>query len=374
MTIQHADPDTTAVAPGLAREHGPFLQLIAQERWFLLLVGLGFAAIGLIYQDAFLARWVGFALAGYSAVANDSIQTIGTFIASNRKRPWWLLWLFIGGIFLVTVTYSWMTHAGDVTYQRLASKGFEQAPTSFGYLQVAAPLVLLILTRARMPVSTTFLLLSCFATTPASVGKILTKSLLGYGVAFAGAFAAWMLVSRLLRRVEAKGEAGAAWAVGQWITSGLLWSVWIMQDAANIAVYLPRQLSLGEFIVFAGVVFLGLGLLFKVGGARVQKVVEEKSSVTDVRSATVVDLIYAVVLYIFKVQSKIPMSTTWVFVGLLAGRELAMCVRRTGDHDWRTTFKLVRKDLLSVSVGLVISVLLALAVNDAFRQGLFGAD
>ena len=28
---------------------------------------------------------VGFALAGYSVIANDSIQTLGTFIASKQK-------------------------------------------------------------------------------------------------------------------------------------------------------------------------------------------------------------------------------------------------------------------------------------------------
>ena len=28
---------------------------------------------------------IGFALAGYSVIANDSIQTLGTFIASKKK-------------------------------------------------------------------------------------------------------------------------------------------------------------------------------------------------------------------------------------------------------------------------------------------------
>ena len=32
---------------------------------------------------------VGFALAGYSVIANDSIQTLGTFIASKQK---WFKW------------------------------------------------------------------------------------------------------------------------------------------------------------------------------------------------------------------------------------------------------------------------------------------
>ena len=37
---------------------------------------------------------VGFALAGYSVIANDSIQTLGTFIASKQK---WFKWYTLAG-------------------------------------------------------------------------------------------------------------------------------------------------------------------------------------------------------------------------------------------------------------------------------------
>ena len=33
-----------------------------------------------------LGMWVGFIFAAYAAIANDSIQTIGTFIASNQDK------------------------------------------------------------------------------------------------------------------------------------------------------------------------------------------------------------------------------------------------------------------------------------------------
>lgn len=330
-----------------------------------MLIGLAFLAVGAVYQDAFLARWLGFALAGYSAVANDSIQTIGTFIASNRQRPWWVLWIFIGGIFSATVLYSWSHYDGDVTYQRLTSKGFAEAPTSFGFLQVAAPLFLMILTRLRMPVSTTFLLLTSFTTSTKGVTSVLAKSLSGYVVAFVCAIVVWSLVSRLLARFEQRGPAHPAWTVFQWLTSGALWSVWIQQDAANIAVYLPRQLAVGEVAVFVGVVVAGLGLLFKLGGDRIQQVVEEKSSVQDVRSATVIDFVYAVILYIFKIQSKVPMSTTWVFIGLLGGRELAMAIRGASGGTVKDAAKLLGRDLLYTTIGLLVSLAIAAAVNPA---------
>ena len=346
--------------------------LVEKERVFLALIATALIATGLVYPHAELARWFGFALAGYSAVANDSVQTLGTFIASNRKQPWWLQWLFMGGIFLATALYSWFAYDGDVSYARLASKGFETTPVAFTYLQVAAPVVLLLLTRAGIPVSTTFLLLSCFATEVSSVVSIATKSFAGYGVAFACAFGVWFVVSKGLRRWEESGPAHPAWTVAQWFTTGLLWMTWLMQDAANVAVYLPRSLSVVELGAFLAVMFFGLGLLFKLGGERVQKVVDEKSRVVDVRAATVVDLVYSLILYVFKTYSTVPMSTTWVFVGLLAGREIAMAIQRTNEGGFRTAFRMAGKDLLYVTIGLIVSMGLAFASNEAFVSDLLG--
>ncbi|MBX3246027.1 MAG: hypothetical protein KF901_02460 [Myxococcales bacterium] len=351
---------------------GTFVTLIREERLFLMLMALGFMAVGIVVEDASIARWLGFALAGYSAVANDSIQTIGTFIASNRNKPWWMLWLFMGGIFVATTLYSWFSYGGDVSHQRLASKGFDQTPMNFTYLQVAAPLVLMMLTRMRMPVSTTFMLLTCFAAQPGDVWGVVSKSLIGYVAAFATAIAVWYAVSNVVHRYEQRGPAHASWRIFQWFTSGTLWAVWLMQDAANIAVFLPRSLSVLELLGYLGVVVVGLAFLFRVGGERVQKVVDEKSRVTDVRSATVIDLVYAIILYFFKEVSNLPMSTTWVFVGLLAGRELAMSLRGVSGHRFRFAARMMGKDLLFVTIGLIVSVLMAAAGNPQFLASLLG--
>lgn len=354
-------PDTAS------RRTPAFFDIVLRERSFLILLTLAFFVAGAVYPYPHLAAWVGFLFASYSAVANDSIQTIGTFIASNRSKRWWILWLFIGGIFIATTAYSWFIYDGDVSYQRLAAKGFDKTPTSFSFLQIAAPLFLLILTRLRMPVSTTFLLLSSFATTPGSIGKVLGKSLTGYVLAFVIALLVWGLVMRLLRAWPRKGKAHPMWRVGQWCTTGFLWSVWLMQDAANIAVYLPRTLSGLEYAAFASIVFGGLGLLFYFGGEKVQQVVDEKSDVVDVRAATIIDLVYAGILYYFKVMSNVPMSTTWVFIGLLAGRELGMSWTRSSARGMKASLGLMAKDLAYVTIGLVISLILAFVVNQSFQ-------
>jgi hypothetical protein len=160
------------------------------------------------------------------------------------------------------------------------------------------------------------------------------------------------------------------WTGFQWVTSGALWAVWIMQDAANIAVYLPRSLSLTQFLAFALYIFLGLGVLFYLRGDKIQKVVTEKSDVRDIRSATIIDFVYAIILYYFKGISNIPMSTTWVFIGLLAGREIAMSLTdaRGKGKPVRKSLKLIGKDAGYALIGLAVSIALAMAINPQIEE------
>lgn len=360
-----------SLAQSLINFRFTFFNLIHSERHFLLLIALLFFIAGAAYPYPGVAMWIGFMLAGYSAIANDSIQTVGTFISSNQKKPWWVLWLFIGLIFVATTSYSWVVFDGDVSFQRLTAKGFEKAPQSFNFLQLAAPVFLLILTRMRMPVSTTFLLLSCFSADVAGIEKMLFKSVSGYGVAFIGAYLVWLALTRT-GLTKVKGHAHPGWNVAQWISSGSLWAVWIMQDAANIAVYLPRNLSLKALIFMNGFIFLGLGLLFYLRGGRIQEIVTQKTDVVDVRPATIIDFIYALILVFFLWVSVIPMSTTWVFIGLLAGRELAMrSFQKDHDRAIASTFRLIGKDLLFAVIGLAVSIALAAATNPALFTEVF---
>ncbi len=342
-----------------------------KERSFLQSIIIFFIITGIFYPYPKIAMWLGFAFAGYSAIANDSIQTIGTFLSSNSDKKWWVLWLFIGGIFLGTMTFGWIVNGGDVSFQRLQSKGFDKAPESFTFLQLAAPLVLLILTRLRMPVSTTFLLLSTFSASSAGILGVMQKSLSGYIIAFVVSLSVWFAFAAPINNLN-KGKPKLIWTAIQWITSGTLWSVWLMQDAANIAVFLPRSLSLYEFIAFVSYIFFGIGLLLYYRGGRIQKIINEKSAVKDVRGATVIDFIYALILLFFQNLSNIPMSTTWVFLGLLAGREISMNIspKYTSIRQKKLPFvlKLIGRDVFFALIGLVISVAMAVAVNKSIQD------
>ncbi len=342
------------------------------ERPFLIITLILVSIAGLITEYTYAAMWFGFALAAYSAIANDSIQTIGTFIVSNQKIKWYWLWIFIGLIWVATITYSWVVFDGDVTFKLLSTPGLEKAPESFVFLQLAAPIVLLVMTRMRWPVSTTFLLLNVFTYKAGTIVSVMTKSFFGYVLAFVLAIFVWFLLERFVKNYL-KGQARSYWMVLQWLTSGTLWAVWIMQDAANIAVFLPRQLNTLEFVVYTGFVFLGLGLIFFLKGDKIQDIINEKTNVADVRAATLVDLVYAVILFYFKMYNNVPMSTTWVFIGLLAGREFAIALGKHGKAKKRSAwlvraFRLARKDMFKAFAGLIVSLILAFVINKGVRE------
>ena len=80
------------------RRDRPYLNLLdfmVQEKTFLAIIIVGLALAGLMIGTT-AGMWLGFFFAAYATVANDSIQSLGTFIESNKTTKWWVLWLFIG--------------------------------------------------------------------------------------------------------------------------------------------------------------------------------------------------------------------------------------------------------------------------------------
>lgn len=354
--------------PNRERPYLNVLDFLVQERTFLFIVVAGVIVSGIMVGYGRAAMWVGFFFAAYATVANDSIQSLGTFIESNKDKKWWVLWLFIGGIFLTVIIFSWVYFDGDVTYRRLVdAEGVTKYPhpEEFSFFQIIAPLVLLIMTRLRMPVSTTFLMLSVFTADSSGITSMIGKSLTGYGLAFVLSFVVWYGAYNFIRTYFKQRIMHPSWTVVQWIVSGLLWAVWVMQDGANVAVFLPRQQSLFEFIIFAGTIFFGLGLLFYLRGDKIQKIVSEKVRISDVRAATLIDLTYVILLIYKLFISTVPMSTTWVFLGVIGGREIAINLARLkrGKTHKLKALRIIGKDVGYALIGLFVSVLLAAAVN-----------
>ena len=302
---------------------------------------------------------IGFLFAAYSVIANDSVQTLGTWIASNNERVnWKVMWVAASSVLLWALWYGWYMYGGDISYGRLNKIPFQEIQ----WYHALAPGLLLLLTRIGVPVSTSFLVLSAFASTFV-LEKMLMKSMMGYAVAAVAAYALWLGITKILDEDKpVKEEHKKYWRIGQWFTTGFLWWTWLSHDMANIAVFLPRELPVDLMIIVSAVFVAGLWWMFREGGGKIQNIVLEKHNTRYVRSATIIDGVYWLILYFFKELNDIPMSTTWVFVGLLCGRELAMATM-TGKEKFKVVFPLIGKDFLKMMVGLGASVGVVLSIH-----------
>ena len=333
--------------------------------------------------------WLGFALAAYSVVGNDVIQTLGTFLTSNEKKvKWYVLWAYAGGlmtIILIIGYMGWGNYFGlggdDIAFDRLDKI---EIPENLTWHYVLPPLVLMMLTRIGIPVSTTFMILTFFSFK--SLGGMVQKSIMGYLIAFTAAILIYIFLTTITEKkflnnpIESDTSTSLwtnlkFWTVAQWLSTGFLWSQWLTQDLANIYVYLGKDdMTLTKFIPSLIILVGLLGYIFYRRGGKIQDIVRAKTNTDDIRSATFIDLIYGIVLLIFKQDvlglwdQKLPMSTTWVFIGLLAGREMAMAWRLDGKLEMRE-LKGIGLDLFKVVLGLVVSVALVFIMRFLIELG-----
>ena len=326
------------------------------------------------FMDVNIWMIVGFLLAAYSVVANDSLQTLGTYISSNKKRtPKVVQMLFICTVTIVVLMMGWFLKDGDPAWGRLSVPGKEfPLPEPFNWVYILPPIAVLALTQWGAPVSTSFLVLSSFK--PANIGKLLNSSLTGYVLAFCVGLAAyglgmWLLERWVFRRTQEGKDFNKVWYGLQWFSTGFLWSMWLVQDLANIFVFLPRKLDFFPMAICTAVLCVGLCVLVATGGGPIQGVLRSKTNTSDLRSATVIDFFFGLCLLYKAFLSTFPLSTTWVFLGLIGGREIALRIK---EQEFETVFtnresgnlaKIIGSDLWKAFVGVVVSLVIALSIQ-----------
>lgn len=343
-----------------SKNNDQFLHPSASDQWRFFgitgVISLLITAAYLLGAPSYWLGWAAFAVAAYSVAGNDAIQTVGTFIESKSKLHWLPKVLFLVGTLAAVHIYAWQLHNREIHFHRLDS--FAEAH-SLNLVQLLAPIVLVIITRLKAPVSTTFLILGLFGAQ--NVEKMLVKSFVGYGIAFF----AGLLVWGILAQVDAKSykkdkelskKQKRFWGAMQWLSTLYLWVAWLLQDTANIAVFLPRKLNPFELAAALGLISVALMIIVRTNGGTIQEVVSEKADIQSPKAATIVDLVYATVLVIFQEWSKMPMSTTWVFLGLLAGREIILHRVTNQQKPYLHTLRQVGKDVVLASLGIAVSI------------------
>ncbi|MFN9629205.1 MAG: hypothetical protein ACK59A_03110 [Cyanobacteriota bacterium] len=341
-------------------------------------------------------------------MGNDALQTLGPFLASQRgraNRPWQAL--VLAGVLCAVLLGSWAAGGGDPAWGRLDRFPL---PDPFRWRDLVPLVALVGLTRLGIPVSTSFLVLTAVA--PPQLGAMARKSAAGYGVAFAvgalayGLLGAWMegpgaslssapavsptptapvapptptasagLPAPTAPPAPLTPTAPAApatpmasrwggaipWQALQWLATLALWSQWLVQDLANIYVYLPRHLNLAELLATLVVLSGAVALVVALGGGPLQERLRSKSPLEEARATTLLSLLQGLVLVAFLGGDRLPMSTSWVFLGLLAGREVGLGCRGLGRQAPAVARDLTL-DLLRAGVGLATSLAVALLV------------
>ncbi|MEO1714717.1 MAG: hypothetical protein AAFU60_15405 [Bacteroidota bacterium] len=234
-------------------------------------------------------------------------------------------------------------------------------------------MILTLFSLSDIPTDLNSMITSVFDTDQ-KLGGMIQKSLMGYLIAFSSGMLIYLAVTRFSEKyfidnpITSQGQI--IWTVLQWFSTGFLWFQWLTQDLANIYIYLRGGQELTPF-GFAISLLILLGLLayiFYNRGGAVQDVVRQKTNTADIRSATIIDFIYGIILYVFKYDyfglwgAKIPMSTTWVFIGLLAGREIGLRINLERKVS-RTVLGMVFRDLGKILLGLVVSVILVFIIK-----------
>ena len=267
------------------------------------------------------------------------------------------MWAMAASILIITITWGWFQNNGDISFGRLDNIPY----IPIQWYHVVAPAVLLALTQVGVPVSTTFLVLSTFST-GIMFEKMLVKSMLGYAISACVAYCFWLGIAKFLdekKKVPKEREKNLARCAMVYNRFSLVY----LDYSRHSKRCCISSSSIGADVLVTILVFLSavLAIMFKTGGGKIQDIVAKKSSTSYVRSATIIDFVYAIILLVFKEWSNIPMSTTWVFVGLLCGRELAIATWY--NRKIKRVFPMIAKDFLKVMMGLSVSVVMILLVN-----------
>ena len=310
---------------------------------------------------SFIFMIIGFLLSLYACVSNDAIQTLGTFLNTTKNRPVWQIWLYVGFVMVLTFTIGWIVNDGDMAFGRLDRIPHAQ---TFYWWHIIPPLVLLYLTKKGIPVATAFLIVSVFSSNTV-IGLMIAKSFVGYVSALIVSLVLYFFIARRVEKIflyMKNKPISTPWIVAKWLSTAFLWSAWLLQDGAVLFIYLPRKLTLSQLILSLSVFLALLFILCYKRGGEIQNIVKLKTNTQDPRSATIIDCVYALILLYFQNVNNIPMSTTWVFLGMLAGREIALYNRLRFITE-KKVYKHLIKDLSKAIFGLVVSITVVFVIN-----------
>ena len=335
--------------------------LMANKLIFIFVVLL--SLLPLVFNDIGFA-WITSILALSTSITNNSFQIFGTFFLINKKTSKMKMFLFIFGVFIVIILSSWFLFDKELHFGKLNSIPYDERLNIFYFL---SPFVLIYLTHKKIPVSSTFLFTTLFSS-GAVLHTILTKTVHIYILSFMISFVLWKYIYPFfLNKFEkyfnfkfSESDNSNFWFIIQYLSTALLWFSWLFSNMSSALVFIPRQFDIKSLLIlflFAG--FIIYHLIDNMGGD-MQQLIKNKKNTDNIRSATMINIVYGLLIYIFQFSVNIPISTTWVFIGLIAGREMAITSSQNilivSNIVHKNSVKKVIFDLLHAVVGVIISL------------------
>jgi CBS domain containing-hemolysin-like protein len=134
---------------------------------------------------------------------------------------------------------------------------------------------------------------------------------------------------------------------------------WVCFSISNIVVFLPRKLTFHELMSFLLVMLYTLAaILSNKNNNKMQKIVSNKSNASNLKLNVIANTIFATVLFLFKVMSNVSIATTFVFLGILAGKELALMFSEGGASRiaYKKTLFGIIVDIKKCVIGVIVSL------------------
>lgn len=300
-------------------------------------------------------EWLIVALVTYNVIFNNAIQTIGLFIASNKNRKPFFSVLFFGTIALLCMLISWYVSKGEVHYHLLDNISYRD---EIGLQFLLLPILLAYLTKKQMPVSATFLIIPLFATKD-TIATMINKTTVSYFLSLLVSFIIYNFLYRKYRSFLASKDESKIWIFAEYISTGVLWFGWLCISLCNFVVFVPRQFTIKDIILLTIIIVITIYCIIISKGGKIQKIIDQKSDVKNIKTTVIFNSLFSFMLLSIQIVNNIPMASTWMFLGILAGREIAITMneRNIVALRYKSCMMKVWKDLRLAIIGIVLSLL-----------------
>lgn len=305
----------------------------------------------------------------YNVMANNFIQTLGTFNVSNKYTKKWKIFLYLVMIFIVYFIYTWLRHDGNI---RKGSLRYIEYKESFSYSILLLPILVATFNHFRIPISVTFLSIPLFISGDV-IKTMVIKAFINYFLAFAISFIFWNILYVEFKKILKNKNNHQFWMIIEYISIGILWCCWLNTCVSSFMVFLPPKLDLKHLILLliVGSVVISIITIFRPND-KMEQIIEEKTDVKNIMSSVLFNILHSVVLLLLKLNSEVPIPTSWIFTGLLDGRELGIVTKKSNsfsDSKYKLCLKKITRDLCFNTIGIIISLLFVKIIK---MCGLYG--